>query len=340
MQVDNQTVTNISESSRVTAGHRVTFQYQEIDQKTYPEKRQFWYRLANRAGQSLFAAVTKERRFEWVPAKGGSYTFEVQAIDRDLNYSDPARVTMQVIIPWHANPWILAPGGVAFLGLLIWGIVARALYARKSREAVVLRERVRIARDLHDHLGAGLTHLAMVGDLVREQTNRPEAVQTLATRLSESARELTRTMGEVIWATDPEKDTLRSFALFVSRYAERFFGDSTVRLRFDIPAELPEITVPAEVRNSLFMVAKEALNNVAKHANASELRLKLELVERELRLSFEDNGTGFVISEVLVKGHGLGNMEKRLRDLGGQLRIESVVGRGTIIQVWLRLPRK
>jgi ligand-binding sensor domain-containing protein/signal transduction histidine kinase len=321
-------------------GRRVSVQYQEIDLKTHPEKRQFKYRVQDPSGKTLFAGLTKDRRFEWTPRKGGTYRFQVQAIDRDLNYSKPAELSFRATVPWYANSWITLPGGGLFGGLVIWAIVGRALYVRKSREAVVLRERVRIARDLHDHLGAGLTHLAMVGDLVRDQTDRPAEVKMLATRLSESARELTRTMGEVIWATDPEKDTLRSFALFVTRYAERFFGDSAVRLRFELPAELPEITVPAEARNSLFMVSKEALNNVAKHSNASELRIKLELVERELCLSFEDNGTGFVATEVLAKGHGLGNMEKRLRDLGGQLRMESVVGKGTIIQVCLRLPKK
>lgn len=340
MLVDNQTVTNLLKPPSVAIGRRVTFQYQEIDQKTHPEKRQFWYRLSDQTRQTVYAAITRERRFDWVPEKRGSYNFEVQAIDRDLNYSKAAGVLLKVVVPWHANPWVLVPGAVAFIGLLAWAFVVRALYLTKSREAVVLGERVRIARDLHDNLGAGLTHLAMVGDLVREKVDQPESVQMLATRLSVSARELTRTMGEIIWAMDSEKDTLRSFALFLTRYAERFFAESPVRLRFDIPPELPDIMLPTEVRNSLFMVAKEALNNVAKHAEASEVQIRLGLLNRDLQLEIVDNGQGFTEPGAASTGHGLKNMRKRLRELCGLLRIESTTGRGTRIYAWVRLNKK
>jgi signal transduction histidine kinase/ligand-binding sensor domain-containing protein len=340
MQLSDQIVTNFGSLPKIVTDNRVTFQYREIDLKTHPEKRQFWYRVAGPSGETVFSAVTKDRLFNWTPQKGGAYSFEVQAIDRDLNYSAPARVRFLVSVPWYANAWILTPAGFAFGGLLIWAVVARALYLRKSREAAVLRERDRISRDLHDHLGAGLTHLAMVGDLVRQQADQPSAVQMLAKRLTESARELTRTMGEIIWATDPDKDTLRSFAFFVTRYAERFFGESAIRLRFDIPTDLPDVMLSAELRNSLFMVAKEALNNVIKHAQASELHIKLELRDRELRLSFEDDGRGFLKTQVTEGSHGLANMEKRLCDLGGQLQIESAPGQGTRVHARVRLSRK
>ena len=147
-------------------------------------------------------------------------------------------------------------------------------------------------------------------------------------------------MGEVIWVTDPEKDTLQSLALFVTGYAERFFAGSALRLRFEFPAELPALILPSECRRSLLMVTKEALNNVAKHAQASELRIKLELSDRELRLSFEDDGRGFLKTQVAEEHHGLVNMEKRLSDLGGQSQIESAVGQGTRVHARLPLPKK
>lgn len=340
VSLGDRTLTNATSLARAETGHRVRIRYQEIDLKTHPEKRQFCYRLVNHSGQTVFAGVTKDRSFDWVPEQSGSHTFEVQAIDRDLNYSEPARLIMQVFVPWHANAWVLAPAIVAFCGLLAWAFVARALYVRKSREAAVLRERDRISRDLHDHLGAGLTHLAMVGDLVRQQAAQPGAVEMLAHRLTESARDLTRTMGEIIWTTDPDKDTLRSFALFINSYTDRFFAGSALRLRFDFPPDIPDLPLPTEFRSSLLTVTKEALNNVAKHAKASELRVKLELREQELRLSFEDNGQGFLMRPAGSEGRGLVNMQQRLRDLGGELRIESTVGQGTRVHARLPLPKK
>lgn len=340
MQLNNQVVTNFAELPKIVTGNRVTFQYREIDLKTHPEKRQFSYRVAEPSGETVFAAVTKERHFDWTPQKGGAYTFEVQAIDRDLNYSAPVRLRMHVTVPWHANAWILTPVAGAFGGLLVWACVGLALYLRKSREAVLLQERVRIARDLHDHLGAGLTDLALAGDLVRQQIEQPGPAQIVAARLSESARELTRTMGEAIWIIDPDKDTLRSFLSFISNYAERFFAGSALRLRFEFPAEVPNVILSAELRRSLLMVVKEALNNLAKHSGASELRIKMELCDHDLLLSIEDDGRGFLMTEVAADRHGLVNMQQRMRDLGGQLRIESAVGRGTRVYARLPLPRK
>ncbi|MEW6157824.1 MAG: two-component regulator propeller domain-containing protein, partial [Verrucomicrobiota bacterium] len=324
MQLNDQVVTNFARLPPILTGNRLTFEYREVDLKTHPEKRQFRYQLTGHSGAPLFTAVTKDRRFDWTPQDGGAYTFQVQAIDRDLSYSLPARLSFKVHVPWYANPWILVPLVGLFGGLLVWAFIARALYLRKSREAAVLRERVRISRDLHDHLGAGLTDLALAGDLVRQHIENSGTAQKLALRLSASARELTRTMGEVIWMTDPEKDTLQSFVSFVSSYAERYFAGSSIRLRFEMPSDIPDLVLPEKLRRELFLVLKEALNNVAKHADASELRLKLELRGHELHLHIEDNGRGFQLNQVASDRRGLRNMHERFRDLGGQLEIESV----------------
>jgi signal transduction histidine kinase/streptogramin lyase len=340
VRFDDQKLTDLVHLPSTEMGKQVRVRFQEIDLKTHPDKRQFWYQLWGPARKPLYAGVTKDRHFDWTPRQGGAYTFEVQAIDRDLRYSAPARMMLQVTVPWHANAWILTPTVGLMGGLLAWAFVARALYSRKSREAAVLRERVRISRDLHDHLGAGLTDLALAGDLVRQQLDQSSTAQMLASRLSASARELTRTMGEVIWMTDPEKDTLRSFVSFLSSYAERFFAGSAIRLRFDLPAETPELVLPTELRRGLFLAVKEALNNVAKHAEASELRVKLALDARELRLSIEDNGRGFLQTGVAADHRGLVNMEQRLRDLGGRLEIEGAPGQGTRIHARVWLPKK
>jgi ligand-binding sensor domain-containing protein/signal transduction histidine kinase len=338
VRLDDQTLTHFSTIPKTEIGRHITVQYQEIDLKTHPDKRQFWYRLATASGQTVLSGVTKERRFDWTPSAGGTYHFEVQAIDRDLNYSEPARLTFRATVPWHANAWITVPGGGGVAGLLVWAFIVRILYLGKRREADRLQERARIARDLHDQLGAGLTHLAILGDILRQRSDQPTVARSLAGRLSESAYELSRTMGQVIWATDPAKDTLRSFVSFVSSYAEKFLGGSEVRLRLDFPAEFPEVLLPAQLRHGLFMVVKEALNNAAKHAQASQVRIRLELSDRELRLSFEDNGRGFLKSQVGPECHGLANMEKRLSDLGGHLEIDSAVGRGTRVQARVPLP--
>ena len=110
--------------------------------KTHPDKRQFLYRVKGPSGETLFSAVTKERHFAWTPRKGGSYSFEVQAIDRDLNYSKAAGLTFQATVPWFANAWIIVPGAGTFGGLLIWAFVAGSLYVSKRGEALRLQQKL------------------------------------------------------------------------------------------------------------------------------------------------------------------------------------------------------
>jgi len=142
VKLEDQTVTNFSNIPSTEIGKRVSIQYQEIDLKTHPDKRQFRYRVEGPSGETLYAAVTKERRFDWTPQTGGNYKFEVQAIDRDLNYSKPAGLTFRATVPWYANAWITLPGAGAFCGLLIWGFVARFLYLKKHKETKSLQHRL------------------------------------------------------------------------------------------------------------------------------------------------------------------------------------------------------
>jgi signal transduction histidine kinase/DNA-binding response OmpR family regulator/ligand-binding sensor domain-containing protein/HPt (histidine-containing phosphotransfer) domain-containing protein len=145
VRLDDQSFAPGSDFPGMKTGNRITIQYQETDLKTHPEKRQFRQQVVDSSGNVVLASVTKERRFDWTPQKGGAYTFEVQAIDRDLNYSKPAGLAFRATVPWYANAWITAPGAGAFGGLLIWAFVAGALYVSKRRESERLQQRFREA---------------------------------------------------------------------------------------------------------------------------------------------------------------------------------------------------
>ena len=140
LKMEDRTFVEFTHLPATETGKGISVQYQEIDLKTHPDKRQFKYRVEGPSGKTLFGGVTRERRFDWTPRQGGDYTFEVQAIDRDLNYSKPARVTFRAIVPWYANAWITIPGGGLFGGLAVWAFIAGAIYVRQRREAERLRE--------------------------------------------------------------------------------------------------------------------------------------------------------------------------------------------------------
>jgi signal transduction histidine kinase/ligand-binding sensor domain-containing protein/CheY-like chemotaxis protein len=168
LKLEDRTFSDFANLPATEIGKRVSVQYQEIDLKTHPDKRQFKYRVQGPSGKTLFGGVTRERRFEWTPRKGGAYTFEVQAIDRDLNYSRPARLTFHAIVPWYANAWITVPGGGLFGGLVIWAFVASAIYVRQRREAERLREQMlvqeRQAREALEESNRSLAEAKVAAD--------------------------------------------------------------------------------------------------------------------------------------------------------------------------------
>ena len=142
LQVEDQSLSDILNLPEIKIGTRVAVHYQETDLKTHPEKRQFLYRVTEPSGKTLYSAVTKERNFEWVPQHGGTYVFEVQAIDRDLNYSAPAKLSFHAVVPWYANYLILGAAGGSALALMFFSGFTGWKYLKKRHEAERLREQL------------------------------------------------------------------------------------------------------------------------------------------------------------------------------------------------------
>jgi signal transduction histidine kinase len=161
-----------------------------------------------------------------------------------------------------------------------------------------------------------------------------------------TARELTRAMDEIVWAVSPHHDTLDSLVTYLGKFAQDFLSVAKIRCRLDVPMQLPAWPLPAEMRHNLFLSFKEALNNVVKHAAATEVRISMTPAPSGFSLSVEDNGIGFNAagteaaakkSSRLSAGNGLANMRKRMKTIGGECQIESVCGKGTRVKFTVKL---
>ena len=225
----------------------------------------------------------------------GEYRFEVMACNNDGVWNEQAATLVVVVQPRFYETWMFkAAVGFAALGLVVFGV--RRVYARRlrrqleqlERQRAIERDRARIAKDIHDDLGAGLTHIALLSELARRDT--PEEMPNHVSQISDMARELTRNMDEIVWAVDPQNDTLDSLVTYVSKFAQEYLGVAGIRCRLDVPAELPPHVLPAEVRHNLFLAIKEALNNVVKHARASEVWLRAIVQPSSFCFVVEDNG--------------------------------------------------
>jgi signal transduction histidine kinase len=204
-----------------------------------------------------------------------------------------------------------------------------------ERERAVEHERSRIARDLHDNLGADLTHLALLSDLARGDANDAAKTTHHLDELFDVAQGLTRQVDEIVWAVNPANDSLKGFVPFLSNHAQSFLRAANIACRIYIPTPLPDTPLTSAQRHQLFLVAKETLHNIVKHAGATEVWLRLRFDDGMLRIQIEDNGRGVVASDEL--GNGTGNMQRRMADIGGSIVRRSDAGKGTSVAVALPL---
>ena len=205
----------------------------------------------------------------------------------------------------------------------------RRKLARLQEQHAIERDRARIAKDIHDDVGAGLTQITLLTELARRD---PEQTDANLERITDPARTLTKAMDEIVWAVDPQHDTFNGLMDYVSAYAEDFLRVAGIRCRMDFPMTLPATRVDAEVRYNLFLALKEALNNLVKHSHATEVWLRLSIAPEFFTLAVEDNGRGLAAENTreknsgadrLASGSGLANMEKRLDTVGGRCEISS-----------------
>ena len=344
--VDGQPVTNLESHPKISpGGSRFEFHYTALS-FVAPEKVQFKYRIEGLEKEWIDAGADRSADYSFLPP--GDYTFRVIACNNDGIWNETGVSLAFTLLPHFWQTWVFRVlGGLATAALaggIAWFYTRQRMRRRLEkleREQVVERERSRIAKDIHDDLGASLTRITMLSQSVRDEAELSEPANNKLDRIFSTARELTRAMDEIVWAVNPHHDTLESLTNYLSRFAYDFLSVAEIRCRLDLPLQLPAVLVTTEVRHNLFLAFKEALNNVVKHAAASEVQVALKLEGNQLALTVADNGRGFAINDPaapspanpdrVMHGHGLPNMKRRLAELHGTCEIQGVAGQGTTV---------
>ena len=234
------------------------------------------------------------------------------------------------------------------VGALVTGVryaTLRKMAARLElveRQRALERERARIARDLHDDLGASLTQIALLSELARADLANPELATAHLNQIFTKTGVLARQLNEIVWAVNPANDTLEQFTSHICKFAQDYLGLAGIRCRLDFPESVPSYPMPSTERHNLFLTAKEALHNVVKHARAGQVWLRLKLAPGALTLLIEDDGKGWDADSLSgtpgpPTGDGLSNMQKRMEQLGGQFLQHSKPGSGTSVRLDLPL---
>src|SRR5206468_1888433 len=206
-----------------------------------------------------------------------------------------------------------------------------------EQQHALAQERARIARDLHDDLGSSLTEITLLATASPGQEMESEEVAERLGTIAGKSRTMVDALDEIVWAADPERDTLASAARYLASYAEEYLGGLGVACRVQIPNSFPDQVLPGQVRHNLFLAVKEALSNAARHSNATEIGFRVQVLENRLQISIIDNGRGFDPAG-RSNGHGLLNLRSRLENLHGQCELTSSPGAGTTVSLRLPLP--
>ena len=207
---------------------------------------------------------------------------------------------------------------------------------RVEQRRVMETERSRVSQDLHDELGSGLTEMGLLGDLVNNPAVPTAERQGYLFQLTNTARSLVSSLDEIVWAVNPSYDSVASLASYYILFAQRFLDLAGVACRPQIPHDFAEHPLSSKERHGLFLAFKEALNNAVRHSGATEVRIKIDVSDRELIILVADNGHGFDPTAQVAGGEGLHGMRRRMENLGGRCDFRSRPGTGTEIE--FRLP--
>jgi signal transduction histidine kinase len=309
-----------------------------------PEKVRFRHRLEGVDSTWVNSGARRAVDLSYLPH--GRYRFEVQACNNEGLWSPQSASIELIILPyfWQTRWFIgivLLTGGVAiaFTVRRLEKARSRRRLEREKQARLVELERARIARDFHDDIGSELTHVIVLSELLKADHAKPKEVEAHATMIGNTARKTVRGLRTIIWAANPQDDSLDSLVQYISQYSHELCEAAALPCRLDLPAEVPTLPLIAEVRHNLFMVVKEALHNVIKHAHASEVRLSLKLHEGFLELRVEDNGRSFQAAAAPSQRGGLANMRHRMDAIGATLLIENSPGVGTSVRARWAYPK-
>ena len=194
--------------------------------------------------------------------------------------------------------------------------------------------RTKISRDIHDEIGAGLTRISLMSQRLKMNIeNKKEPDPSMLQKITESSKEIINNLGEIIWTVNPAHDNLASLLSYLRNYTAHFFEDSNIHYIIDFPEEIPQILIHPDLKRNLFLVTKESLNNVLKHAAATEVKVHFQCNGHQYLFKIADNGKGMQNINGRDFGNGFANMKSRMEAVNGKFEIASVLNNGTVIKL-------
>lgn len=292
------------------------------------EELRYQYKLE---GASKDWIETTQRSVDFASLAPGSYRFFVRAVTFDgIASRTPASVSFTIAAPIWRRWWF-----VSLAALVIAGLAFAGYRYRVNRLLELERVRTRIATDLHDDIGSNLSKISILSEVARQQYEHDGNGETLLDSIANISRESVASMSDIVWAINPQKDSLIDLVRRMRRFAEDTLESRNIVADFRAPETTPELRLGANSRRQIYLIFKECINNIVRHSEATQATIDLRIEAKELVLTISDNGRGFDAGRE-NEGNGLASMQRRAPEFGGKLKIDSAPGEGT--QITLRAP--
>jgi ligand-binding sensor domain-containing protein/signal transduction histidine kinase len=268
----------------------------------------------------------------------GDYELQVSAASRYGVWNEEGTKMPIRVLPfvyqtrWFALLTVLAAGGL-IVTLVNWRMRELRRIHELERLHALDDQRRRIARDIHDEIGASLTHIVQLSQPAQQARVETTELEDRNRRIIALAEETVDRLGEVVWVHNPRYDTVEDTVSYLREYAAEYLAATPLEATFDFPSSLPAQTVDGMLRQHLLLVTKEALRNILRHAKASLVEFRLRVEEHRLELSIRDDGGGISDRKSGSGSNGLVNMRERITELGGDFEVVSQPGSGTTIRV-------
>ena len=271
----------------------------------------------------------------------GDYSLDIKANFPAGRYAEQSISYKFSITPaWWQTWWFKSIAGLLITGLLIIGF--RLYYRRKlekkmailEKQQAVEKERTRIATDMHDDLGAGLSRIKFLSETIGIKKQQHEPIEEDVNKIREYSHEMIDKMGEIVWALNEKNDSLSDLLSYTRAYTMEYLAQNGINCKTEMPDNFPSVFVSGEFRRNVFLTIKEALHNVVKHSQATEVKLTVN-INHHLTIDLKDNGTGFDQNNIRSFSNGLSNMESRVKGIGGKIEIRNK--QGTVVNLSIPL---
>jgi len=293
--------------------------------------------LLQGSGNEKWSEPSNNSTFNFSNLSPGDYTLKMRSEFPEALYpSQTISYSFTILQPWWHTWWFFTGASLLILGIVFLGI--RFYYRRKlEKEKIILekqqaieKERTRIATDMHDDLGSGLSRIKFLSETIGIKKQQQQPIEEDISKIREYSHEMIDKMGEIVWALNEKNDSLTDLLSYTRSYTVEYLSQNGIRCTVDSPEFLPAGFVSGEMRRNIFLTVKEALHNIVKHAQADNVWIDIQQ-GKDLIITIKDDGVGFEEKNVRAFSNGLHNMKKRMNDIGGILEIAN--GQGTLVKL-------